>query len=54
MNTAAARWVFWCAIAAFLAWDWGRSPPINVRLEPPLLAAGSGQASEGGHCSATR
>jgi hypothetical protein len=54
MRTALARRIFWCAIAAFLAWDWRHSPTVNLRLEPPLLAAGSGQASAGGHCSAAR
>ena len=54
MRTALARWIFWCAIAAFLAWDWHHSAPVNLRLEPPLFAAGSGQPSAGGHCSAVR
>ena len=43
--------VFWAALAAFLAWDWAASTPLNLRLEPPLIAAGSGQAASGGHCS---
>ena len=43
--------VFWAALAAFLAWDWAASTPLNLRLEPPLVAAGSGQAASGGHCS---
>jgi hypothetical protein len=48
------RLAFWLALAAFVAWDLERAPPINLRLEPPLLAAGSGQAATGGHCSAAR
>jgi hypothetical protein len=27
------------------------SAPVDLRNEPPLIAAGSGQASSGGHCS---
>ncbi len=45
------RIVFWTVLAAFLAWDWSRSAPIDLRQEPPLIAAGSGHASAGGHCS---
>ncbi len=44
--------LFWLALALFLGWDWLNSSPVNLRLEPPLLAAGSGQAPSGGHCSA--
>lgn len=43
--------VFWALLLAFLAWDWAMSPPVDLRQEPPLLAAGSGQAPTGGHCS---
>ncbi len=42
---------FWLALAAFLAWDFSASAPVNLRDEPPLIAAGSGQAVSGGHCS---
>lgn len=45
------QWVFWIGLVAFLAWDWAASPAINLRQEPPLIAAGSGQAGSGGHCS---
>ncbi|WP_202411720.1 hypothetical protein [Paracandidimonas lactea] len=45
--------VFWIVLLAFFAWDWVSSAPINVRLEPPFIAAGSGQAPTGGHCAAT-
>jgi hypothetical protein len=48
------RLAFWLALAGFVAWDHGRAPPINLRLEPPLVAAGSGQAAAGGHCSMSR
>ncbi len=43
--------VFWLGLLAFLAWDWSSSPPVDLRQEPPLIAAGSGQAASGGHCS---
>ena len=42
---------FWLALLAFLAWDFNASAPVNLRDEPPLIAAGSGQAVSGGHCS---
>jgi len=47
------RWqvAFWLGLLAFLTWDWSASPPVDLRQEPPLIAAGSGQASSGGHCS---
>lgn len=45
------RWLFWSFLFAFFAWDWVHSAPIDFRDEPPLIAAGSGQASTGGHCS---
>ena len=43
--------VFWLVLAAFLAWDFSASVPVDLRNEPPLIAAGSGQATSGGHCS---
>ncbi|WP_167394335.1 hypothetical protein [Limnohabitans parvus] len=43
--------VFWLSLAAFLAWDFKTSTPVDLRNEPPLIAAGSGQATSGGHCS---
>jgi hypothetical protein len=43
--------VFWLTLVAFLAWDFQASDPVDLRNEPPLIAAGSGQASSGGHCS---
>jgi hypothetical protein len=46
--------LFWIALVAFVGWDWAQSPPIDVRQEPPLVAAGSGQAVSGGHCSLAR
>jgi hypothetical protein len=47
------RWqlLFWLGLASFLAWDWSASVPVDLRQEPPLIAAGSGLASSGGHCS---
>lgn len=43
---------FWVGLALFLGWDWVNSNPVNLRQEAPLIAAGSGQAPSGGHCSA--
>jgi len=52
MRTAAARrWVFWAALVGFVAWDYGASAPVNLRLEPPIFAAGSGLPASGGHCA---
>ena len=45
---------FWTFLLAFIAWDWYRSEPVDLRNEPPLIAAGSGQAASGGHCSLTK
>jgi hypothetical protein len=42
---------FWLALATFLVWDFHTSAPVNLRDEPPWVAAGSGQAGSGGHCS---
>jgi hypothetical protein len=46
--------IFWIALFAFLIWDWTASPAVDLRREPPAIAAGSGQASTGGHCSMAR
>ena len=45
------RAIFWAGLLLFLAWDWSRSSPIDLRQEPPLIAAGSGQAVSGGLCA---
>ena len=45
------RSVFWIVLVAFIAWDFWRSPAVDLRFEAPLIAAGSGQATHGGHCS---
>lgn len=42
---------FWLVLVAFLAWDYQHSAPVDLRYEAPLIAAGSGQAIQGGHCS---
>ncbi|CAN1540666.1 hypothetical protein MCEMIEM28_01780 [Burkholderiaceae bacterium] len=42
---------FWITLITFLAWDFSVSAPIDLRQEPPMIAAGSGQTSVGGHCS---
>jgi|GEM_PF-1605560 len=44
---------FWIVLVGFFAWDWTHSAPVNVRAEPPLIAAGSGVAPSGGHCAST-
>ena len=49
--TATRRWIFWLALVGFVAWDFAASPPINLRLEPPFIAAGSGTITSGGHCA---
>lgn len=49
--TRKIQWAFWASLLAFLAWDFKVSAPVNLRDEPPLIAAGSGQAVSGGHCS---
>ena len=43
--------VFWLTLLAVMAWDFSASAPVDLRNEPPLIAAGSGQATSGGHCS---
>ncbi|MGB6241832.1 MAG: hypothetical protein WBF69_05045 [Castellaniella sp.] len=45
--------VFWLLLVSFFAWDWMDSAPVNIRAEPPLIAAGSGVAPSGGHCAST-
>jgi hypothetical protein len=45
------RFVFWLLLTAFIAWDFAKSAEINQREEPPLIAAGSGKAPTGAHCS---
>ena len=43
--------VFWLLLTIFIAWDFAKSADINQREEPPLIAAGSGKAATGAHCS---
>ena len=43
--------VFWCGLVAFLVWDTTKAPAVDLRHEPPLIAAGSGKVSSGGHCA---
>lgn len=54
VSHSSMRWlriVFWLLLLGFLAWDVMHSAPIDLRFEKPLIAAGSGQSSVGGHCS---
>jgi hypothetical protein len=47
-------WVFWVMLIGFVVWDFRMSAPIDLRDEPPLIAAGSGRSSSGGHCSMSK
>ena len=49
--TTLRRWIFWLALIGFIGWDFAVSAPVNLRLEPPLFAAGSGAPVSGGHCA---
>jgi hypothetical protein len=42
---------FWTLMAVFILWDFRISATIDLRFEPPLIAAGSGKASSGAHCA---
>ena len=46
--------IFWACLISFLVWDTTVSPPVDLRNEPPLLAAGSGKPSMGGHCAVSK
>ena len=41
--------MFWLAVLALVALDTMNSG--GIRVEPPPIALGSGQAASGGHCS---
>lgn len=43
--------VFWAFLLGFFVWDWHTAQPVNLRLEAPIIAIGSGQAPSGGHCA---
>ena len=49
--TPVLRTAFWLVLVGFLVWDFSQSPAVDLRYEAPLIAAGSGQAVQGGHCS---
>ena len=49
--TPVLRTAFWLILLAFLAWDFQHSKLVDLRYEAPLIAAGSGVAVQGGHCS---
>lgn len=51
LQNTALRAAFWALLVAFLVWDFAASKPVDLRYEAPLIAAGSGQAVQGGHCS---
>ena len=50
-SSSKLRIVFWVVLAAFITWDYQVSANIDLRNEPPLIAAGSGKPVSGGHCS---
>ena len=50
-RTALNRWIFWLVLIGFVAWDFGVSAPVNLRMEPPIFSAGSGVTLSGGHCA---
>ena len=50
-HTNTLRAVFWAVLVIFLVWDFHTSPPVDLRFVAPLIAAGSGVAVQGGHCS---
>lgn len=50
-NNTVLRTAFWVILVGFLVWDFQHSKPVDLRFEPPLIAAGSGVAVQGGHCS---
>jgi hypothetical protein len=47
----ALRATFWAILVVFIVWDYHHAKPVDLRFEAPLIAAGSGQAVQGGHCS---
>ncbi|WP_291552487.1 hypothetical protein [Comamonas sp. SCN 65-56] len=51
MKPALLRTIFWVFFSAFIVWDYTASPPVDLRRELAPMAAGSGQATKGGHCS---
>jgi len=50
-SSSKLRIAFWVVLAAFITWDYQVSASIDLRNEPPLIAAGSGKPVSGGHCS---
>lgn len=50
-RTALLSIVFWLLLSAFIVWDFAKSAAIDLRQEPPLIAAGSGKAPTGAHCA---
>ena len=50
-STTKYQALFWAGLISFLIWDVAASPAIDLRNEPPLIAAGSGKPSSGGHCA---
>ena len=53
-NTTLRRALCWGLLVGFIAWDFAVSAPVNLRLEPPIFAAGSGAPASGGHCARPR
>lgn len=53
-STKKRQAIFWACLITFLIWDTAVSPPVDLRNEPPLIAAGSGKPSSGGHCAVSK
>jgi len=51
MKPAMLRTIFWVLFSTFIVWDYKVSPTVDLRWELAPIAAGSGQATKGGHCS---
>lgn len=53
-STKKLQAIFGACLMTFLVWDTAVSPPVDLRNEPPLFAAGSGKPSSGGHCAVSK
>lgn len=53
-STTKYQAIFWAGLIFFLVWDTVVSPSVDLRNEPPLIAAGSGKPSSGGHCAVSK
>ena len=51
LNPTTRRALFWLVLLGFIGWDFVHSAPVNLRLEPPIITAGSGTHVNAGHCA---